>query len=691
MMGEIELLNHLDHPNIVKYLATIKTKDYLNIVLEFVENGSLANTVAKFGSLPEGLIAVYIEQILQGLCYLHIQGVVHRDIKGANILTTKEGTVKLADFGVATRMPDGRLPQQARQDDDVAGSPYWMAPEVIEMSPATPAADVWSVGATIIELLTGSPPYFHLTAMAALFRIVQDACPPLPRDMSPALQDFLKQCFRKDAAARMTAKQLLSHKWIRLAVARRHELASVPSGLSAPASGTANSMIGRASSESGGAAISQDWNEVVERTLQLHEAAQQLHRKGAAGRRKHAKPSDAWHSTRRAPAARYAAAGAPLPVRTRSDDRDDKVESPSTSRLADMNKYHEPMLVHSSPHLHARRARSPSPIFFSPDLIHSSHLDKHRGHGDLLHVHMHSPSPRYGEHLEAPSPLLQMQPDLSDEETVPTSPSDSGVSSIAASKAAAHPSPAHLDSTPSSGVDPEASASMIFTPARDPVRSGRKEGLSGRATLDGQGLSSWAMSALQQGRNKYRQVYPVFCACPACACSCSSMRNACGAHRGSLRECARRVVHAQTDKGTVNAVACIVNAIPVRHAMPVAARSQPTAGMALLCRPWGWHRRTSLHKHSAQLLCSPLRGPRYRLATRASINLRRRRTHLPANLGMRCLPKHWATCRQPSCPLLILSCTGSNPHPWRPSVASSTCWVRQVLTLDSVLVSVRWA
>jgi serine/threonine protein kinase len=74
MMGEIELLNHLNHPNIVKYLATIKTKDYLNIVLEFVESGSLANTVAKFGSLPEGLIAVYIEQILQGLCYLHIQG-----------------------------------------------------------------------------------------------------------------------------------------------------------------------------------------------------------------------------------------------------------------------------------------------------------------------------------------------------------------------------------------------------------------------------------------------------------------------------------------------------------------------------------------------------------------------------------------------------------------------------------------
>ena len=301
MMGEIELLNHLDHPNIVKYLATIKSKDYLNIVLEFVENGSLANTVAKFGSLPESLIAIYIEQILQGLAFLHMQGVVHRDIKGANILTTKQGTVKLADFGVATRMADRRTAEQSRHDDDVAGSPYWMAPEVIEMSPPTPAADVWSVGATIIELLTGKPPYFDLTAMAALFRIVQDACPPLPQDMSPALQDFLRQCFRKDAAARMTAKELLSHKWIRLAVARRYEryeLAAIPGHSMSPAeaSGALAAGVGAA----GGGAIEQDWNEVVERTLELHEAAQ--HRSTGAGavHRKVSRVGLPWSEARRA-------------------------------------------------------------------------------------------------------------------------------------------------------------------------------------------------------------------------------------------------------------------------------------------------------------------------------------------------------------------------------------------------------
>eukprot|EP00960_Hanusia_phi_P050147 760031-Hanusia_phi.AAC.2 len=256
MMKEIELLNHLDHANIVKYLATIKTKDYLNIVLEYVENGSLANTVKKFGSLPESLIAIYIEQVLKGLEYLHTQGVIHRDIKGANILTTKEGTVKLADFGVATRMSDATaLP--GKDYHDVAGTPYWMAPEVIEMSPASPASDIWSVGATIIELLTGSPPYFDLAAMPALFRIVQDPCPPLPKDMSPALDDFLKLCFRKDPSTRLTAKQLLNHKWINLVVARRQSI----SGAS-PRSLTGEVTRG------------QEWSEVLERTLELHEAAQ---------------------------------------------------------------------------------------------------------------------------------------------------------------------------------------------------------------------------------------------------------------------------------------------------------------------------------------------------------------------------------------------------------------------------------
>ena len=83
MMREIELLNFLDHPNIVKYLATLKTKDHLNIVLEFVENGSLANTVAKFGSLPESLVAIYIHQVTSSALacpkYLSVRGSASKD------------------------------------------------------------------------------------------------------------------------------------------------------------------------------------------------------------------------------------------------------------------------------------------------------------------------------------------------------------------------------------------------------------------------------------------------------------------------------------------------------------------------------------------------------------------------------------------------------------------------------------
>ena len=119
-------------------------------------------------------------QVLQGLQYLHDQGVIHRDIKGANILTTKDGTVKLADFGVSTSTLAG--PDKEAQ---VVGTPYWMAPEIIQLSGATSASDIWSVGCTVIELLQGKPPYHNLAAMPALFAIVNDDHPPLPEGVSP--------------------------------------------------------------------------------------------------------------------------------------------------------------------------------------------------------------------------------------------------------------------------------------------------------------------------------------------------------------------------------------------------------------------------------------------------------------------------------------------------------------------------
>ena len=127
-------------------------------LVRFCENGSLHNICKRFGKFPENLVAVYISQVLEGLVYLHDQGVIHRDIKGANILTTKDGAVKLADFGVASTTAAG-----VASDDAVVGSPYWseklllctsnrpsysqlflVAPEVIEQFGATTASDIWS-------------------------------------------------------------------------------------------------------------------------------------------------------------------------------------------------------------------------------------------------------------------------------------------------------------------------------------------------------------------------------------------------------------------------------------------------------------------------------------------------------------------------------------------------------------------
>ncbi|KAI1434316.1 hypothetical protein GGR50DRAFT_663380 [Xylaria sp. CBS 124048] len=207
--AEIDLLKNLHHDNIVKYLGFVKTADCLNIILEYCENGSLHSICKAYGKFPENLVGVYMTQVLQGLQYLHDQGVIHRDIKGANILTTKDGKVKLADFGVSTSTLAG-----PDKEALVVGTPYWMAPEIIELSGATPASDIWSLGCTVIELLAGKPPYHHLQAMPALFAIVKDDHPPLPEGVSSAARDFLMQCFQKDPNLRVSARKLLKHNWI---------------------------------------------------------------------------------------------------------------------------------------------------------------------------------------------------------------------------------------------------------------------------------------------------------------------------------------------------------------------------------------------------------------------------------------------------------------------------------------------
>eukprot|EP01113_Clastostelium_recurvatum_P010861 TRINITY_DN1545_c0_g2_i1.p1 TRINITY_DN1545_c0_g2~~TRINITY_DN1545_c0_g2_i1.p1 ORF type:complete len:736 (+),score=171.38 TRINITY_DN1545_c0_g2_i1:127-2334(+) len=218
---ECSLLQTLHHPNIVQFIEAAETQHHLYYVLEYVEGGSLYRTTKRFGSFPEPLLAGYISQVLTGLGYLHDKGVIHRDIKGENLLLTKQGTVKLADFGSCTYSAMDKMLT-------VIGTPFWMAPEIIEMdgNARNTACDIWSLGCTLIELVTGSPPYWEIGAMPAMFAMVNDAHPPLPKDISPELRDFLLACFTKDIVRRPSAPLLLTHPWI--LTARKKEETILP-------------------------------------------------------------------------------------------------------------------------------------------------------------------------------------------------------------------------------------------------------------------------------------------------------------------------------------------------------------------------------------------------------------------------------------------------------------------------------
>ncbi|TKY87738.1 hypothetical protein EX895_003319 [Sporisorium graminicola] len=211
LMGEVDLLKSLTHPSVVKYEGLVRGPDVVSIILEYVENGSLLHTLKAFGNFPEKLVASYVVKILEGLNYLHEQNVVHCDLKAANILTTKNGNVKLSDFGVSLNL---KAVKKMGNKNDAIGTPNWMAPEVIELKGVTTAADIWSLGCTIIELLTGKPPYYDMLAMSAMFRIVEDDCPPIPEKCTDALRDLLKQCFNKDPTKRPSAEMLFEHEWM---------------------------------------------------------------------------------------------------------------------------------------------------------------------------------------------------------------------------------------------------------------------------------------------------------------------------------------------------------------------------------------------------------------------------------------------------------------------------------------------
>jgi len=211
---EIQILQELDHPNIVRYLGYERNDQFINILLEYVSGGAIDNLIRKFGCFNENIIRIYCKQLLCGLQYLHSKEIAHRDIKGANILLDNHAQVKLSDFGASKKLED--LIPSINGKKSFAGTPYWMAPEVVqrgyELEDPTIyyKADVWSLGAVIIEMATGLPPWGDLPVITALFRIGSTPnIPTFPTSLSNDGHQFLSLCFQRDLSKRATVNELL--------------------------------------------------------------------------------------------------------------------------------------------------------------------------------------------------------------------------------------------------------------------------------------------------------------------------------------------------------------------------------------------------------------------------------------------------------------------------------------------------
>ena len=209
---EVALMRRLKHPNVVGYIGTERAEDgTLHIFMEYVPGGSIHSLLRRFGSFSETVIRVYTRQILAGLEYLHRHQIMHRDIKGANVLVDNSGVIKLADFGASKRLAEMVTTEGGHRS--IKGTPYWMAPEVIKQTGHGRQADIWSVGCTVLEMATGKPPWSeHGSQVSALFHIASSKSPPpIPEWMSPEGKDFLHLCFNRVPKDRPNATRLLRH------------------------------------------------------------------------------------------------------------------------------------------------------------------------------------------------------------------------------------------------------------------------------------------------------------------------------------------------------------------------------------------------------------------------------------------------------------------------------------------------
>lgn len=212
IQGEVQLLSHLrGAPNIPHYHGSLIKGLQLWVIMDFCAGGSI-RTLLKPGSLDERYIGIIARELFVALQFIHSHNVIHRDIKAANILISKEGNVRLCDFGVAAKLTNTILKRTT-----MAGTPYWMAPEVItEGATYNYKADIWSAGITIYEMATGNPPYSDKDAMRAMQLLTQQEPPRLEgRQYSTLLKDVISLCLEENPKVRPSADDVLKCKFVR--------------------------------------------------------------------------------------------------------------------------------------------------------------------------------------------------------------------------------------------------------------------------------------------------------------------------------------------------------------------------------------------------------------------------------------------------------------------------------------------